>query len=260
MYAITSLLLIVAVSLLVTRVATVVLVATGMSRSAARFQARSALTGTGFTTREAEAVVNHPVRRKVVMNLMLAGNAGIVAAASSLILGFRSGGGQNWPQVLELVLGLLALVTLSRSAYVDRELTALTRRALRRWTDVEQRDIDTMLDLSGAYSVFELAVRPGDWSAGRTLGELQLRDEGVVVLGIDRSDGGYVGVPDGETTIRPGDTLVVYGRRDRLCELDGRGAGESGERAHEAAVHEQRTRAETERRSWSPEAAAHPSP
>jgi len=34
--------------------------ATGLSRESARFQARSALTGGGFTTTESEAVVRHP--------------------------------------------------------------------------------------------------------------------------------------------------------------------------------------------------------
>lgn len=50
MSAISSLLMVVAVSLVITTVATVVLVATGMSTQSARFQARSAFTGAGFTT------------------------------------------------------------------------------------------------------------------------------------------------------------------------------------------------------------------
>ncbi len=95
MYAISSLLLVVAVSLIITRVATVILVASGLSRQAARFQARSAFTGAGFTTTESESVVNHPLRRKVVMTLMLLGNAGIVASASTLIIGFRGGSAAN---------------------------------------------------------------------------------------------------------------------------------------------------------------------
>ena len=37
-------------------------VATGTSSELARFQARSAFTGVGFTTSEAESVVLHPVR------------------------------------------------------------------------------------------------------------------------------------------------------------------------------------------------------
>ena len=90
MLAIVSLLVIVTLSLLVTRTAAVALTYTGLSHEAARFQARSAFSGVGYTTSEAEDVVNHPVRRRIVMNLMLLGNAGFVTVASSLILTFVS--------------------------------------------------------------------------------------------------------------------------------------------------------------------------
>ena len=53
MAAIATVFVVVIVSLLVTRVATVALTLTGMSREMVRFQARSALTGVGFTTSEA---------------------------------------------------------------------------------------------------------------------------------------------------------------------------------------------------------------
>jgi hypothetical protein len=52
-------------SLIITRIATTALSLTGLSWEAARFQARSAFTGTGFTTTEAERVVDHPVRALV---------------------------------------------------------------------------------------------------------------------------------------------------------------------------------------------------
>lgn len=54
MAAIMSLLIALTLSLLVTRIAAMALMLTGMSREAARFQARSAFTGVGFTTQEAE--------------------------------------------------------------------------------------------------------------------------------------------------------------------------------------------------------------
>ena len=235
--AITSLLLIVAISLLVTRVATVVLTATGMSRSAARFQARSALSGSGFTTKESEQVVDHPVRRKVIAQLMLLGNAGIVAAATSTILGFKGGSwGHDWWRILELVLGLLALLAISRSAWVDRRLNALISRLLRRYTDLPHRDLDALLDLSGEFAVSELNIKAGDWLANRSLAELALRDEGAVVLGLRRADGRYLGAPTGETVLRSDDVLVLYGRGGLLRELDDRPLGEQGDLAHQAAV------------------------
>ena len=46
---------------------------TGMDRKRAVFQALSAFSGTGFTTKEAEFVVNHPVRRRVIIWLMILG-------------------------------------------------------------------------------------------------------------------------------------------------------------------------------------------
>jgi hypothetical protein len=235
--AISSLLLVVVVSLLVTRVATVILVATGMSRAAARFQARSAFTGSGFTTSESEKVVDHPTRRKVIMTLMLLGSAGIVASASSLILGFRQGDfGKDWGQVLELVAGLLVLIFVSRSGWVDRRLTGFIARMIHERTDLPERDLGGLLQLSGDYSVQELVVNAGDWVADRTLADLGLRDEGVVVLGLTRTEGGYLGAPTGATTVRPGDILILYGREDGLNEIDRRPSGDEGDRMHARAV------------------------
>ena len=75
-----------ALSLILTRVATVALTMTGLSEEVAKFQARSAFTGTGFTTKEAENVVNHPVRRKIIGMLMIIRSAGLVTIILSLIL------------------------------------------------------------------------------------------------------------------------------------------------------------------------------
>lgn len=95
MFAVASLLVVILLALLVMRVATVVLTLTGLSRESARFQARSALTGVGFTTREAESVVNHPVRRRVVMLLMLIGSAGVISVVTTLILSFAGAEGRG---------------------------------------------------------------------------------------------------------------------------------------------------------------------
>ena len=86
MIAVFSLLVTLGLSLLVTRVAAMALMLTGLSREMARFQARSAFSGCGFTTEEAESVVNHPVRRRIVMMLMLIGNLGIATVAATVMV------------------------------------------------------------------------------------------------------------------------------------------------------------------------------
>lgn len=237
MLAISSLLLVVVISLLITRVAAVVLVATGLSQQAARFQARSAFTGAGFTTSESERVVDHPVRRRVIAVLMLVGNAGVVAAASSVILGFRGNAvGHAWWRILELVAGLAVLVWLSRSRWVDRWLTRRIGRALRRFTDLTTTDAVGLLRLPAGYAVHELGIEAGDWVTGAPLGELDLESEDIRVLGLVPSGGGYVGTPDGDRRLGAGDVAIVYGDRQRLVELDHRPLGPQGDAAHRAGT------------------------
>ena len=244
--AFVAVLITVAVSLLITRVGTSALVHTGLSREVARFQARSAFFGVGFTTSEAESVVNHPVRRRVILWLVLFGNAGIVTVLASVVLSAK--GGFTPPRAATLAGGLIVLMLLARSRLLERVIDA----ALERWTDLEVRDYADLLHLSGDFAVAELEVDATDWLAEKALGELHLRDEGVVVLGITRASGSWIGAPDGETTLHAGDVLVVYGREDRVCELDDRHGGAAGDAAHAAAVVEQeRLEAEEEEREAS---------
>ena len=58
MIALVPLLVLAVVSLIITRVATMALAATGLSYDVARFQARSALSGVGYTTSESEMIAN----------------------------------------------------------------------------------------------------------------------------------------------------------------------------------------------------------
>jgi len=87
-----------------------------------------------------------------------------------------------------------------------------------------------LLELGEGYTVAELEVEDSDWIAGRELGELTLRDAGIVVLGIHRgADTPYVGAPQRTTTVQPGDVLTVYGLEERVEALDrGRAAAQPG--------------------------------
>ena len=122
MFAILSLLLVLALSLLVTRIATIALTYTGMSRESARFQARSAFTGTGFTTSESENIVTHPVRRRIILLLMLFGNAGVAAVLTSLILTFvgEEQGSMLTLKIVLVISGVAALWAIASSRWVDR--------------------------------------------------------------------------------------------------------------------------------------------
>ena len=241
MAAILTLMIVLTLSLVVTRAATIALTATGMSREAARFQARSAFSGAGFTTTESESVVRHPVRRRIIMWLMLAGSAGIVAVIASVVLAAAQGG-EDVSAVVRVgtvSLGIFLIWWASRTRWVDERITWLATKALRRWSELEVHDYAALLHVGGEYVVTELTVEAGGWLAGRDLRSLSLRDEGIVVLGIERVDGSYFGVPRGETVVEAGDVLVLYSRAESIAELDQRQSGRHGDAAHAAAVREQ---------------------
>ena len=241
MIAILSLLLVLCISILVNRIATVALTHTGLSRESARFQARSAFSGVGYTTQEAESVVNHPVRRRILMLLMLLGNAGIVAAASSMILAFvqTARSDRLWLRIALLVAGILLLWALANSRWVDRHLSNVVTWMLKRFTDLDVRDYAGLLQIGGDYQVVEMLVEGTDWLANKTLRDAKLRREGVIVLGVMRKDATYLGVPQPATAKAPGDVLLRYGRNASLEALDQRRAGIGGELAHTDAVAEQ---------------------
>lgn len=258
MGAIVSLLVVLVLSLIIVRVATVALVLTGLSQPLARFQARSAFTGTGFTTTEAEKVVQHPVRRQIVMLLMLLGNAGIVTAISSLVVSFGTADDSNRVtlRVAALAFGLAALWIIARSRWLDEQMSRLIGWALRRFTSLELRDYAGLLHLEGDYVVAELTVEPGDWLCDKQLMQLRLNNEGVLVLGIERPDGTYLGAPRGDATLRANDALLLYGRHEVIANLDERRGGAEGNWEHYKSI-ERQSMVEREEREAAEEAAAH---
>lgn len=242
MYGVVLLLVVALLSLLITRVATIALTATGMPRPSARFQARSALSGVGFTTTESEAVVAHPARRRIIMALMLIGSVGLATSIAGVLAGLVGGtpdAGDRLSRAAVLVAGLVVIYGASMSKRVDRRLSRLIGRALARFTDLDLRDYAALLHVSGAYEVKEMLAAPGSWMTGRKLGELRLRDEGLLVLGIVRSDGSYLGVPTKHTRIEAGDTIILYGRDGRFAELTSRRVGPGGDEAHARAAADQ---------------------
>ena len=250
MFAIATVLAAILISLLITRIASIALAVTGLSRESARFQARSAFTGVGFTTKESESVVNHPVRRRVVLILMLLGNAGLVTIVASLLLSFSGAddSSQALHRILLLLGGLAAIIFLANNRVVDRFMTRVITSMLHRFTDLDVRDYAALLQLKAGFGVIELEVGDDHWAAGRTLDDLQLRHEGMAVLGIQKRDGSFVGVPNGFSTVDDGDTLIVYGHTQLLKEFGTRKRGAEGDVSHREAVriHDGETPARTD--------------
>ncbi len=239
--ALIALAVIVLLNIIVNRIATAALTFTGMSREMARFQARSAFSLCGFTTDEAESVVGHPVRRQIIGMLMFFGSVGFVGMVAA-VLGAFTGQGDVPPGVRVGTLLVLTgvLFALGMSRWVDDMMFRAISWSLRRFTRLEVHDFVNLLQFGAGYNVTEVLLEPEDWLVGHRLDELRLTETGVNVLGIHRTDGEFVGTPSGNTYLRRGDRLIVYGARERILALDERKGKEEEGRKHRAAVEERR--------------------
>ncbi len=246
-------------SMLVVRTLTVALTMTGLTREVASFQALSAFSGAGFTTSEAEAVIDHPTRRRIIATGIRIGSAGVVAVLASGAGSVLQAIGDDQLLVRGVLglLGLIGLVALSTSRTIDRFISPILRRSLASVTSLEDRDYTRLLRLSCGFEVAEVAVEEGSWLAHKTLRELDLHAEGLHVLGIEREGVGYLAIPTPDTVLQPGDLLVIYGPRE--------GTREIGDRAHHAhhartaAVRREDARAARQREEERPSAADRPS-
>jgi hypothetical protein len=215
MVALVWLVIIAIASLLIVRLGTTALTLTGLARPTAEFQAYSAFFGVGFTTRESEQVVNHPVRRRITQHLILAGQVGLTSVIVPLVVTFVNVHSMaDGMRQLGLIVGALVLLWLATTtrvfnALVDRSVKFALKRAgaFRRGTDHE-----ILLRLDAGFAVSEVVLRPDHSLVGRTLATSGLGDQNIVVLGIAREDGTYVGAPGGQTVCASLDVLIVYGR------------------------------------------------
>ena len=138
-----------------------------------------------------------------------------------------------------LAAGLLMMWVVFNSRWIERHMNRVIAWALKTFTDLDVRDYVALLELSSGFAVSEMLVEPNDWLAGKTLAELRLSDEGILILGIRPDKGKFYGTPRGDNRPCPGDTLIVYGHLDDIARLDQRRAGRSGDKEHLNAVEEQ---------------------
>jgi hypothetical protein len=203
-------------SYLIVRVGAIALEMTGMERSRARFQALSAFSGTGFTTREAELVVTHPRRRKIVTYLMILGNAGIVSVIATFVLSLRQTG--TFRPSLNLAIIAASLFVLYRVAShqkLAKRLTQKIRETLREKLHFEKVHVEELLHQSDGYGIASILVGRRSKVAGLTLSKSGFKEKDLMILSVER-DEEMIPVPKAQTKIRLGDRLICYGKLENL--------------------------------------------
>ena len=220
MLAVIGLLIVLLMSLCVTRIASEALVLTGLSRSVARFQSRSAYTGAGFTTSEAEAITSDPMRRKIIMWLMLLGHIGFVTVIGSAMLSLTSKYGiSDWKHWLVLVGGIIILLWLTFSKWAEKKMGRVISWALKKYAKIQVQDFNHLLHLGQEYGISAVPVPTGSWLDGMKVNSVFKYEHQVVLLGIEADDGTYNGAPGSKTTFNSSDVLMLYGPTPKIAEF-----------------------------------------
>ena len=212
-----------AISLVVVRLGAAALTMTGMSADAANFQAHSAFFGVGFTTREAEMVMSHRVRRRIIRDLIIAGNIGLTSALATLVATFVQDNGTSATMrtVGLLALGALIFWLVARSKIINSALEWSIRFTLEKSTAVRSMDYEPLLKVESGYCIAEFEVLEGNTLAGRTIAESHPTDIGIVILGISKAEGEFLGAPGPKDRIEIGNAVTVYGHEDAIDEIRG---------------------------------------
>ena len=213
-----ALLVITLVSLLAVRVGATALMMTGLSWDTASFQSYSAFFGVGFTTREAEMVVNHPVRRRIIRDLILAGNIGVTSALATLVASLMQHPDTAHPLLLVsmLIAVIVFMFYLFRVSWVQRAFDHVIQHALERIGLVRVLDYEMLLRIQSGYCVSEIEVLPDTPVVNKTLRESRPWDHGVVILAIKRDGNTIPGLPGPTEILRVGDLLTVYGEEHKV--------------------------------------------
>ncbi|MEA1964839.1 MAG: TrkA C-terminal domain-containing protein [Candidatus Aerophobetes bacterium] len=210
---------VVLISVMIRKVATVALKLTGLDEQTASFQALSALTGTGFTTREAELMLSHPMRRKVISLLMIIGNVGLVAIIAGLVSSFLTI--TSFWAIFRFVILIVALYLIFKMATYTRLARFLSRKIEKKLQEkfkLQKRSIEHILDLEEDFGIAEVTLHKGSSCAGKTLASSNLNKKKILILAIER-DKERILVPRGNHKLRVGDNLICYGSFTEMKEI-----------------------------------------
>jgi hypothetical protein len=218
-YLLVPTLLTVFISFLVVRAGAIALMMSGMDQEKARFQALSAFSRAGFTTREAELVVNNPRRRRIITWLIILGNAGLVAVIVTATSSIAISQGYHVPiTIVALLAGGFALYMLVNRTGFARRWEGFIENRLVKAHILEEGTTEDLLHLIEGYGLARVIITQDSPHVGRSLVEANTPENEFWVVGIERGKE-WISLPRSRETINEGDKLVVYGNLNTLRSL-----------------------------------------
>lgn len=199
------------VSFIIVRIGGFALHLTGIEPDVATFQALSAFSGTGFTTTEAERVVRHRTRRRIITILIILGNAGLVAIIATLVASFTQVSGYGWffARLGIILVGVLILYRVILKSRAGNRILSWARRPLMKQILREAPAVEEVFHAGKDWGISLVMIKEKSRNIGLSLAEVAAEGD-LEVLAVDRSDT-FLPRPGGREQVLEGDRLLVYG-------------------------------------------------
>lgn len=203
--------ILIALTVMIVRVAGVIMRLTGLPENIARFQALSALTGTGFTTGESEMIVNHPIRRRVLIALMIIGHLGFVALGSTFIVALINASDDSsglFVQSMIILAAVIFVFILTMFKPLDSLMCEFAEKLLLKTTSLGRQEYKRVLQLEDNFSIVEHII------AKANLIDLEMNSDDPAKLkfiGVRRGPDFKIQLFSENVGIKDNDILVCFG-------------------------------------------------
>lgn len=196
---------------------------TGLPDERARFQVLSLLTGTGFTTRESEAILASRRRRRLARVTMLFGYVFNITIVSALVNVFLSVKLVNFEQqyggiLIPLITAAMIFIFMRMPKFHAWGENLLRRAADRVFDRQETFNAVMLMDYIGSETIAQVTLRhiPEEYQ-GLSLAQTQLRaNTGILVMLVEQH-GGKPMPAQADTVFQIGDKLTVFGNYHAIC-------------------------------------------
>ena len=186
---------------------------TGLEASVSRYQVISMLTNTGFTTDEAQLIIDHPVRRRLSMFLILFGAFSLAVVISS-ITNILSGD-LRLKELMVINVILLVILMTGKTPFIRESLKKKLNSEMEKKLEISELPIKDALYLDEDDLVTDVVIEKNSKFVGIKAADLVERDEDISILFIKR---GKVNIRNklDEEKIQEGDQLFIYGNQKEI--------------------------------------------
>ncbi len=201
--------------ILVIEISVTLMKLTGLKGTVARFQVISMLTGTGFTTDESKSIIDHPVRRKISMFLILFGAFSLAVTISSISTLLTD---DLRLMELSIIIGILVvLIVLVKAPFLNNRLSNKVKSEMYNHYELWEHPIEEVLFLEEEDVVMEIDIYE----------DSQFIDVKAFDVISDGADINILFIESGEVKIRKelyeykiklGDNLFLYGNKKEIEE------------------------------------------